>query len=143
MELSHLINLISELPQGKIMKYVRGNDMCTYLRVDTNEPRVFAKTNTGEEKSWAPSFLEELSEKIGENVPFSISAILNNKGSFRPVIDTIIAHTKEFYWVKKGTAIETVWIPSKQKKGFELEEILLDEIPKPKISKKNEKRIKK
>lgn len=137
MELSHLINLISELPQGKIMKYVRGNDMCTYLRVDTNEPRVFAKTNTGEEKSWAPSFLEELSEKIGENVPFSISAILNNKGSFRPVIDTIIAHTKEFYWVKKGTAIETVWIPSKPKKEFELEEILLDEIPKLKISKKN------
>ena len=137
MELSHLINLISELPQGKIMKYVRGNDMCTYLRVDTNEPRVFAKTNTGEEKSWAPSFLEELSEKIGENVPFSISAILNNKGSYRPVIDTIIAHTKEFYWVKKGTATETVWIPSKPKMEFELEEILLDEIPKPKISKKN------
>lgn len=137
MELSHLINLISELPQGKIMKYVRGNDMCTYLRVDTNEPRVFAKTNTGEEKSWAPSFLEELSEKIDENVPFSISAILNNKGSFRPVIDTIIAHTKEFYWVKKGTAIETVWIPSKPKDEFELEEIPLDEIPEPKISKKD------
>lgn len=137
MELSHLINLISELPQGKIMKYVRGNDMCTYLRVDTNEPRVFAKTNTGEEKSWAPSFLEELSEKIDENVPFSISAILNNKGSFRPVIDTIIAHTKEFYWVKKGTAIETVWIPSKSKNEFELEEIPLDEIPEPKISKKD------
>ena len=137
MELCHLINLISELPQGKIMKYVRGNDMCTYLRVDTNEPRVFAKTNTGDEKSWAPSFLEELSEKICENVPFNISAILNNKGSFRPVIDTIIAHTKEFYWVKKGTAIETVWIPSKPKKEFELGEILLDEIPKPKISKIN------
>ena len=119
------------------MKYVRGNDMCTYLRVDTNEPRVFAKTNTGEEKSWAPSFLEELSEKIDENVPFSISAILNNKGSFRPVIDTIIAHTKEFYWVKKGTAIETVWIPSKSKNEFELEEIPLDEIPEPKISKKD------
>lgn len=136
MELSHLINLISELPQDKIMKYVRGNDVCTYLRVDTNEPRVFAKTNTGEEKSWAPSFLEELSEKIDENVSFSISAILNNKGSFRPVIDTIIAHTKEFYWVKKGTAIETVWIPSKPKNEFELEEIPLDEIPEPKISKK-------
>ena len=136
MILSHLINLISELPEGMDMKYVRGNDYCTFLNVNKDEPRVYAKTNTGETKSWAPSFLEELTEKIEENVPFSISAILNNKGSFRPVIDTIIAHTREFYWVKKGTAIETVWIPSMPKSNFELEEIPVEEIPSPVFSKK-------
>lgn len=136
MILSHLINLISELPEGMDMKYVRGNDYCTFLNVNKDEPRVYAKTNTGETKSWAPSFLEELTEKIEENVPFSISAIINNKGSFRPVIDTIIAHTREFYWVKKGTAIETVWIPSMPKSNFELEEIPVEEIPSPVFSKK-------
>lgn len=129
MELAHLISLISELPCGIEMKYVRGNDFCTFQKVDVNEPRVFAKTNIGEEKTWAPSFLLDLSKKIIENKPFNISAILNNKGSFRPIIDTIIAHTKEFYWVKKGSAIETVWIPSMPKESFELEEISLEQIP--------------
>lgn len=132
MDLQHLVNLIAELPTNTEMSYVRSNDKCTFLRIDTSEPRVFARTNTNEEKSWAPSFLEEFAPKILENVPFSTSSLLNNKGSFRPVIDTIIAHTREFYWVKKGTAIETVWIPSMPKASLDLEEIQLSDIPAPK-----------
>lgn len=129
MELLHLISLIEELPANTEMSYVRSNDKCTFLRVDTSEPRVYARTNTNEEKSWAPSFLDEFAPKIKENIPFNTSQLLNNKGSFRPVIDTIIAHTREFYWVKKGTAIETVWIPSKPKQTLELQEIDLASIP--------------
>ncbi|MCM1224515.1 MAG: hypothetical protein NC548_59715 [Lachnospiraceae bacterium] len=129
MELQHLINLIAELPTNTEMSYVRSNDKCTFLKVDTSEPRVYARTNTNEEKSWAPSFLEEFAPKIKENVPFNTSQLLNNKGSFRPVIDTIIAHTREFYWVKRGTAIETVWIPSKPKETLELQEIDIASIP--------------
>lgn len=129
MELQHLINLIAELPTNTEMSYVRSNDKCTFLRVDTSEPRVYARTNTNEEKSWAPSFLEEFAPKIKANVPFNTSQLLNNKGSFRPVIDTIIAHTREFYWVKRGTAIETVWIPSKPKQTLDLQEIDLASIP--------------
>lgn len=102
MELQHLVKLIAELPTNAELSYVRSNDKCTFLRIDTEEPRVYARTNTNEDKSWAPTFLEEFAPKIKENVPFSTSALLNNKGSFRPVIDTIIAHTREFYWVKKG-----------------------------------------
>lgn len=129
MELQHLIDLIAELPTDTEMSYVRGDDKCTFLRIVTSEPRVYAKNKMGEEKSWAPSFLEEFASKIKENVPFSTSALLNNKGSFRAIIDTIIAHTREFYWIKKGTAIETVWIPSKPKTSLKLEEIDISNIP--------------
>ena len=132
MDLNHLIALIAELPENTRMKYVRGSDTCTFERVDVNENRVYALTNTGEEKSWSESFLSDLAEKIEENTPYNLSGLLNNKGSFRPVIDTIIAHTKEFYWLKRGSAIDTVWIPSKPKNSFDLEEISIDEVPQSK-----------
>lgn len=111
MELSHLINLISELPEDIELKYVRGDDTCIFKRVDTDEPRVFAMTNTGKMLSWAPSYLRELADKIRANVLFNISALLNNKGSFRTVIETIIAHTSEFYWVRCSNQIMVVWRP--------------------------------
>ncbi len=38
--------------------------------------------------------------------------MLNNKGSNRAVIDSIIAHTSEIYWLQKDKSKYTVWIPS-------------------------------
>lgn len=132
MELKHLLQLVSELPQNTKLNYVRGTDECKYIDVDIDGERINSETPTGEPKSWAPTYLAELATKIFENEPFNLSGLLNNKGSFRPVLETIIAHTREFYTVRKGTATALVWIPSKPKTTLELLEIESDEIPAPK-----------
>lgn len=131
MELSHLLKLVSELPPDSTLNYVRGTDTCKFVDVDINGQRINSVAPNGEDKSWAPSYLAELAPKIYENEPFNLSGLLNNRGSYRPVLETIIAHTREFYTVKKGTATALVWIPSKPKSHLELEEIEADEIPAP------------
>jgi hypothetical protein len=131
MELDYLINLISELPVNQEMKYVRGESVCTYVKINPSEPRVYAKTSAGEEKSWAPSFLQDLAEKIKENAPFNISGLLNNKGSFRPIIETILAHTREFYWVKYNNQIMIVWRPGIAHEPGELVECDITEVLDP------------
>lgn len=131
MELSHLLNLVAELPTNSTLNYVRGTDTCRFIDVNIQEERINSQTPTEEHKSWAPTFLRELASKIRENVPFNLSGILNNKGSFRPVLETIIAHTREFYTVRKGTATALVWIPSKPKETLDLEGIDLNAIPAP------------
>lgn len=133
MELSHLLNLVNELPQNTTLNYVRGTDTCMFLNVDILGKRINSKAPNGELKSWAPSYLEDLSPKIKENVPFNLSGLLNNKGSFRPVLEAIIAYTREFYTVRKGTATSLVWIPSKPKQDLVLEEIQQSDIPEPLI----------
>lgn len=129
MELSHLLKLVSELPNNTTLNYVRGTDSCKFIDVDISGQRINSETPTHEPKSWAPTYLSELAPKIKENVPFNLSGLLNNKGSFRPVLETIIAHTREFYTVRKGTATALVWIPTKPKTSLELEEIDSSEIP--------------
>lgn len=131
MELSHLLKLVAELPNNSTLNYVRGTDTCQFINVDIQGERINSETPTKEPKSWAPSYLSELAPKIKENVPFNLSGLLNNKGSFRPVLETIIAHTREFYTVRRGTATALVWIPSKPKSILNLEEIDADEIPAP------------
>lgn len=129
MELSHLLNLVAELPNNSTLNYVRGTDTCKFIDVDVQGQRINSETPTNEPKSWAPTYLSELAPKILENVPFNLSGLLNNKGSFRPVLETIIAHTREFYTVRKGTATALVWIPTKPKSNLDLEEIDSSEIP--------------
>lgn len=129
MELSHLLQLVAELPKNSTLDYVRGTDKCKYIDIDIAGQRINSETPTGEAKSWAPTYLAELAPKIKENVPFNLSGLLNNKGSFRPVLETIIAHTREFYTVRKGTATALVWIPTKPKSALELEEIESADIP--------------
>ena len=129
MELSHLLKLVAELPKNSTLNYVRGTDICRFIDVDIKGERIKSETPTKEPKSWAPSYLNELAPKIKENVPFNLSGLLNNKGSFRPVLETIIAHTREFYTVRKGTATALVWIPSKPKSHLDLEEVDSSEIP--------------
>ena len=131
MELSHLLSLVDELPKNSTLNYVRGSDTCKFIDVDVPGERINSETPTNEPKSWAPSYLSELASKIKENVPFNLSGLLNNKGSFRPVLETIIAHTREFYTVRKGTATALVWIPTKPKATLELEEIKESNIPEP------------
>ena len=131
MELSHLLHLVDELPKNSTLNYVRGTDICKFIDVDIPGERINSETPTNEPKSWAPSYLSELAAKIKENVPFNLSGLLNNKGSFRPVLETIIAHTSEFYTVRKGTATALVWIPTKPKSSLELEEIEVGNIPEP------------
>lgn len=110
MELKHLVDLISELPQGNVLPYVRrsekdveeGKSTCTLLRIEPAEPRVYAKSNDlDKEFMWGVSFLETLASRIEENVPYNINSLMNNSGSMRPIIDTIVAHTRELYTVKK------------------------------------------
>ena len=132
MELPRLLQLVSELPNNTTLNYVRGTDKCKYIDVDVDGQRINSEIPTGEPKSWAPSYLSELASKIYENEPFNLSGLLNNKGSYRPVLETIIAHTREFYTVRKGTATALVWIPSKPKAFLELAEIDSSEIPAPK-----------
>lgn len=129
MELAHLLNLVSELPKNITLNYVRGTDTCRFIDVDIQGERINSETPTKEPKSWAPTYLAELAPKIKENVPFNLSGLLNNKGSFRPVLETIIAHTREFYTVRRGTATALVWIPSKPKLNLDLEEIDSSKIP--------------
>ena len=105
-----------------LCKYVRGEDVCTFVKIDKNEKRLYTKTPLGEDFSFAQSFLAALSEKIEENTPFNTSQVLNNKGSNRAVIDSIIAHTSEFYWLQHNKSKYTVWIPSKPHKPGELVE---------------------
>lgn len=113
MELNHLIQLISELPTNHKCKYVRGEEYCTFLEVDPIEPRVKSLTPTGDEHSVSGSYLEKLAENIKEFEPFNISQLMNNSGSNRPVIESIVAHTAEFYWLQKDRAKYVVWVPSK------------------------------
>lgn len=122
MELSHLIQLISELPENSDLSYVRGESKCVFVKIDKNENRLHAKTPEGKEVSFAESFLKDLADRIEENTPFNTSQILNNKGSNRAVVDSIIANTSEFYWLNKDRSRFTVWIPSKPHQPGELVE---------------------
>ena len=112
MKLKHLIELIAELKPNTHLKYIRSDEHCEYIKVDLEEPRVFSKTPDGNEHSIAGTYLQILAERIEENVPFNISQLMNNSGSNRPIIETIIAHTKEFYWLQNGRARYVVWLPS-------------------------------
>ncbi|MCR8875325.1 McrB family protein [Phocaeicola barnesiae] len=113
MDLNHLIDLISQLPENSQMNYVRGESACTFVRIDKSEIRLYAKTPEGKDVAFAESFLSELAQRIEPNVAFNTSQLLNNKGSNRAVVDSIIANTAEFYWITKDRAKFTVWIPSK------------------------------
>ena len=122
MELSHLVSLIDELPQNSKLSYVRGEDVCTYVKVDKVENRLYAVTPKGKECTFAESFLRALASGIAPNVAFNTSQLLNNKGSNRAVVDSIIANTAEFYWFSKDSAKYTVWIPTERHTVGELAE---------------------
>lgn len=122
MELNYLISLIDELPQNSKLSYVRGEDVCTYVKVDKVENRLYAITPKGKACTFAESFLLALASGIIPNVAFNTSQLLNNKGSNRAVVDSIIANTAEFYWFAKDGAKFTVWIPSERHPAGELAE---------------------
>lgn len=113
MELNHLIQLISELTPNHKCKYVRGEEYCTFLEIEQTEPRVKSLTPLGEEHSISGSYLQKLADNIKAFEPFNISQLMNNSGSNRPVIESIIAHTAEFYWVQKDRARYVVWVPNR------------------------------
>lgn len=112
MKLQHLLELINELTPNTHLKYIRSEEYCEYIKIDLNEPRVYTKTPDGKEHSIAGTYLQILAERIEEKVPFNISQLMNNSGSNRPVIESIVAHTKEFYWLQNGRAKYVVWLPS-------------------------------
>ena len=122
MQLQHLIDLLSELPQNSICRYVRSEKLCTFIKIDTLGKRLYTKTSEGNDFSFAESYLKELADRIVENVPFNTSQLLNNKGSNRAIIDSIVAHTSEMYWFSLDRSTYTVWIPSKPHKVGELVE---------------------
>lgn len=122
MELQYLVALIKELQSNLRCKYVRGDDYCTFLDIDESEPRVNSLTPLGENHSIAGSYLEKLANGIEPYSPFNISQLMNNSGSNRPIIETIIAHTAEFYWVQVDRARYVVWIPGQRHKPGELTE---------------------
>lgn len=122
MKLQHLLELINELSPNTYFKYIRSDEQCEYIKIDMSEPRVYSKTPDGKNHSIADTYLQVLAERIEENVPFNISQLMNNSGSNRPIIETIIAHTKEFYWYQNGRAKYVVWIPTKPHIPGELKE---------------------
>ena len=122
MKLQHLIELINELKPNTYFKYIRSDEKCEYIKIDMNEPRVYSKTPDGKDHSIADTYLQILADRIEENVPFNISQLMNNSGSNRPIIETIIAHTKEFYWYQNGRAKYVVWIPTHPHTPGELDE---------------------
>ena len=122
MKLQHLLDLINELSPNTYFKYIRSDEQCEYIKIDMFEPRVYSKTPDGKDHSIADTYLQVLAERIEENVPFNISQLMNNSGSNRPIIETIIAHTKEFYWYQNGRAKYVVWIPTKPHIPGELKE---------------------
>ena len=122
MKLQHLLELINELSPNTYFKYIRSDEKCEYIKIDMSEPRVYSQTPDGKDHSIAETYLQVLAERIEENVPFNISQLMNNSGSNRPIIETIIAHTKEFYWYQNGRAKYVVWIPTKPHIPGELKE---------------------
>ena len=122
MKLQHLLELINELSPNTYFKYIRSDEQCEYMKIDMSEPRVYSQTPDGKDHSIAETYLQVLAERIEENVPFNISQLMNNSGSNRPIIETIIAHTKEFYWYQNGRAKYVVWIPTKPHIPGELKE---------------------
>ena len=120
MELQYLVALIKELHPNLKCKYVRGEDYCTFLGIEESEPRVNSLTPSGENHSIAGSYLEKLANCIDPYSPFNISQLMNNSGSNRPIIETIVAHTAEFYWVQIDRARYVVWIPGHRHEPGEL-----------------------
>lgn len=111
MEFEHLIDLISQLQPGSQLKYVRGKETCTFLRLDKDINKVYAKTPKNDDATFSESFLSELAKRIEPRVPFNTSQLLNNRGTNRAVIDCIIANTAEIYWLDYNRSRYTVWIP--------------------------------
>ena len=122
MEVQHLAKLLSELTPNSECKYVRSEEVCVFVKIDTSKIRLYTKTPDGNEFEFAPTFIQALADGIEENKPFNTSQILNNKGSNRAVIDSIIAHTSEFYWLQEGRSKFLVWVPSRPHKPGELVE---------------------
>ncbi len=122
MEVQHLAKLLSELTPNSECKYVRSEEVCVFVKIDTSKIRLYTKTPDGNEFEFAPTFIQALAEGIEENKPFNTSQILNNKGSNRAVIDSITAHTSEFYWLQEGRSKFLVWVPSRPHNPGELVE---------------------
>ena len=122
MEVLHLVKLLSELSPNLVCKYVRSEKKCVFVKIDTDEVRLYTRTPDNNEFEFAPTFIQALAEGIEENKPFNTSQILNNKGSNRAVIDSIIAHTSEFYWIQERQSKFLVWVPSKPHNSGELVE---------------------
>lgn len=51
MELNHLLQLVSELPQNTTLNYVRSEDQCKFVSVDIEGERIFSVAPNGEDKS--------------------------------------------------------------------------------------------
>lgn len=117
-----MIELIKRLTPGLKCKYVRGEENCTFVDVDETEPRVNALTPVGDKHSIAGSYLEKFADGIQPFSPFNISQLMNNSGSNRPIIETIVAHTAEFYWIQVERAKYVVWIPTKSHEPGQLVE---------------------
>ncbi|MGN1157178.1 MAG: McrB family protein, partial [Agathobacter sp.] len=93
-----------------------------FLDIDESEPRVNSLTPLGENHSIAGSYLEKLANGIEPYSPFNISQLMNNSGSNRPIIETIVAHTAEFYWIQIDRARYVVWIPDQRHNPGDLTE---------------------
>ena len=57
MEVNHLVELLSELAPNSICKYVRSEEKCVFVRIDTEAVRLYTKTPDNNDFTFASSFL--------------------------------------------------------------------------------------
>lgn len=114
--IEHVIDLVDQLPKGKIYDYVSGGDnKAKLIGVNSSEQcldiaRVSADgfeqiTNMTKET------LQKLCSKVTANRPFKFDSVLDGGGNARSTYEAIFAHTTEFYVCKVGRVKHLVWLP--------------------------------
>lgn len=132
---SHILELIDELPKGIPFEYVKpGKNKAMLLNVDKEKcrvemARVSSETNEQSTCFFTEDNLQTIADSVLENKPFVIDKIFNNGGNTRSVWESILANTSEFYKCMVQKNKNLVWVPTKKGKAGIVEEMTLAEIP--------------
>lgn len=131
--IDHILDLLSDLPKNTPFDYVSGGESkAKLISIDRNNLKVeIVRVNAdGTEKnaSMTPDILNTLSSCIVENEPFKFDNVLNGSGNVRSTMESIFAHTSEFYFCKIKNVKHLVWIPT-MKKEIGLKEISISDVP--------------
>ncbi len=124
---SDLASWINQLPKNRAYHYLNPSNkgQIEIIRVDLPEGPIVIKrycpskggsSRTAKEESISSQLLWRVANALQENVPINIDRILGASYNTRSVLETLLAHTPQFYMSYPGR-IEVIHSSSKIKRG--------------------------
>lgn len=110
---TNLVRAIGNLPRGQVFNYVNPNNAMAIEVVDVTHPEgpiKFKRYNSTKGQSSKDAKIERipsshflrLAEAIETERPFHVDTIFGGSGNIRSVVESLIAHTPQFYYCMPG-----------------------------------------